>query len=130
MKTVLIVIVVLVLAGAGYYFYRSQYSSQYSMTPMKTTASTAPSNVVVPAGSVNIQGNSFTPATLNAKVGDKITWTNNDGYDHTVTSDTGEFDSGHISSGQTFSFTFTKAGTFTYHCAIHTFMAAQVVVTK
>jgi len=121
MKAVLIIIVVLVLAGAGYYFYRSQYS----MTPMKTSTTT--SNVVVPANSVNIQGNSFTPGTLNAKVGDKITWTNNDSYDHTVTSDTGAFDSGKLGAGQSYSFTFTKAGTFNYHCTIHTFMTAQVV---
>jgi len=123
MKAAIIVVIVLVLAGAGYYFYRSQYS----MTPM---SSTAPSNVVVPANSVNIQGNSFNPGTLNAKVGDKITWTNNDSYAHTVTSDTGEFDSGKFGAGQTYSFTFTKAGTYNYHCGVHTFMTAQVVVTN
>ncbi len=121
-KTVLIVIVVLVLAGAGYLFYRSKY-----MTPM---SSSTPSNVVVPKNAVIIKGNTFTPETLNAKVGDTITWTNNDGYDHTVTSNTGEFDSGRFGKGESFSFTFTKVGTYNYYCTLHTFMTAKVVVTN
>ena len=121
-KTALIVVIVLILGGAGYFFYRSQY-----MTPTSPATS---SNAVVPKNTVIIQSNSFTPGTLNVKVGDKVTWTNNDSYAHTVVSDTGDFDSGNMSSGQSFGFTFTKAGTFNYHCGVHTFMTAQVVVTN
>ncbi len=43
-----------------------------------------------------------------------MTWTNNDGVMHTVTSDSGVFDSGYLSNGDTFTFTFTEAGTFPY----------------
>ncbi len=120
-KTALIIIVVLIIGVAGYFFYRSQYPS---VSPMQT------SGVNVPANSVIIKSNTFTPETLNAKVGDKITWTNSDSYAHTITSDDGTFDSGKINAGGTFSFTFTKAGTYNYHCAIHTFMTAKVVVTN
>lgn len=90
----------------------------------------APSNLAVPANTVIIQSNSFNPGTLTVKVGTKVTWTNNDSYTHNVTSDDRTFTGGNIDSGQSISFTFTKAGTYNYHCAIHTFMTAKVVVTN
>ena len=52
-------------------------------------------------------------------MGTTVTWTNNDSIPHTSTSDTGVWDSGILSSGQSFSFAFTQAGTYPYHCAIH-----------
>jgi plastocyanin len=52
-------------------------------------------------------------------VGTKVTWTNNDNIPHTATSDTGVWDSGTLNPGQSFSFQFTKAGTYPYHCTIH-----------
>lgn len=80
--------------------------------------------------SVTIQNTAFSPQNLQVKVGQEVTWTNQDQFTHTVTSDTGTFDSGNVANGKTFSFTFTKEGTFTYHCNIHTSMTGQVTVTK
>ena len=57
-----------------------------------------------------------------------MTWTNNGPSVHTVTADDGSFDSGNISVGKTFSHTFQTAGTFAYHCTIHPFMKATVIV--
>jgi plastocyanin len=51
--------------------------------------------------------------------GTKVTWANKDSTEHTVTSDTGLFGSSILSPGQTFSYTFSNAGTFNYHCLIH-----------
>ena len=75
----------------------------------------------------------FIPATLTIKAGTTVTWTNNTAVGHTVTSDDGKsFDSGMANpiaaQGGTFSFTFTKAGTFAYHCEIHPFMKATIIV--
>jgi plastocyanin len=56
-----------------------------------------------------------------------VTWTNNDSIGHTVTADDGSFNSP-VDPGKTFSFTFTKAGTYTYHCSIHPTMKATIVV--
>jgi plastocyanin len=79
---------------------------------------------------VTISGFAFAPATITVPVGTKVTWTNQDSTDHTVTADDGNaFDSGNIANGATFSFTFTTAGTFPYHCAIHPSMTARVIVT-
>ena len=78
--------------------------------------------------SVNIQNSAFAPATTTVRVGDVVTWTNRDAFSHTSTSDTGTWDTGVIRAGAASSFTFTVAGTFAYHCAIHTFMHGTIVV--
>jgi plastocyanin len=70
----------------------------------------------------------FNPVTITVAAGTTITWTNNDGVAHTVTSDTALFDSGSIPSGGTYSHTFSTAGTFAYHCKFHAGMTATVVV--
>ena len=78
--------------------------------------------------SVNIQNSAFAPATMTVRVGDTVTWTNRDAFSHTSTSDTGTWDTGVIRAGAASSFTFTAAGTFAYHCAIHSFMHGTIVV--
>ncbi|MGE5457577.1 MAG: plastocyanin/azurin family copper-binding protein [Methanococcaceae archaeon] len=75
-----------------------------------------------------IQGMAFSPATITVSAGTTIKWTNKDAVSHTVTSDTGLFDSGSLASGATYSQKFETAGTFPYHCALHTGMKATVVV--
>ncbi len=77
---------------------------------------------------VRIVDFAFEPATLTVSAGTRVTWTHAGQAPHTVTSDTGAFDSGRLTGGQTFAFTFTSAGTFAYHCEIHPNMRAQVVV--
>ena len=78
---------------------------------------------------MTIQNFAFNPASVTASVGSTVTWTNQDTTAHTVTADDGSFDSKNITNGQTFSQTFSKAGTFTYHCSIHSQMKATVVVS-
>jgi nitrite reductase (NO-forming) len=81
----------------------------------------------------------FSPNPINAKVGDTVTWTNNDSQPHTVTSGSNgtpdkKFDSSPnlnplLTPGKTFSHTFTEAGTFDYYCQIHPAMVGKVTVT-
>lgn len=75
----------------------------------------------------------YTPGTVNAKVGDKVTWTNMSQAPHTVTRCTSSACNGNgpgnggrsgpsspqIAPGGTFAMTFTKAGTYLYYCQIH-----------
>jgi len=61
----------------------------------------------------------FTPQELTVKEGAKVTWTNDDKADHTVTSDGGEFDQV-IKPGGDFSYTFKKKGTFKYQDRLNT----------
>ncbi len=75
-----------------------------------------------------IQGMAFTPSTITVAAGTTIKWTNKDAVNHTVTSDTGIFDSGTMGDGATFSQMFNNTGSFPYHCAVHPGMKATVIV--
>jgi plastocyanin len=77
---------------------------------------------------VKIAGFAFSPATLQVKAGTKVTFTNEDEYEHTATADDGSFDSEHLKKGDTFEFTFDKPGTYAYKCDIHNSMTGKVVV--
>jgi plastocyanin len=83
--------------------------------------------------SVEIKDFAFSPANITVKVGDTVTWTNKDSAAHTVTADSGSSDgpnSGNLAQGDTYSFKFTKAATYIYHCAIHPSMQGSVTVTE
>jgi predicted lipoprotein with Yx(FWY)xxD motif/plastocyanin len=68
---------------------------------------------------VSISNFAFNPSPLTVKVGSTVTWTNNDSASHNVTADDGSFKSDTLAKGATFSFTFTKAGTYQYYCSFH-----------
>jgi plastocyanin len=69
----------------------------------------------------------FSPATLSIRVGTTVIWKNMSSAPHTITSDDGtSFDSGTIAVGGTFRHTFTKTGTFPYHCNYHPYMRATI----
>lgn len=68
---------------------------------------------------VAVRDDSFSPQSLRVTTGDRVVWANEGGSPHTVTSETGKFDSGQLSPGQSYSFSFTKAGTYYYYCQIH-----------
>ena len=80
------------------------------------------------SNAVDITGFAFSPETLTISIGDTVTWTNKESATHTATADGGEFDSGNLGNGDTFSHTFTTAGTYTYYCKIHTSMTATITV--
>jgi plastocyanin len=80
------------------------------------------------ANAVLIQGMAFNPLTITVAMGTSVTWTNKDAVAHTVTSNTGIFDSGSINTNGTFSYTFSTVGTFPYHCTVHPYMTATVIV--
>jgi plastocyanin len=101
---------------------------------MYSTSSSPSSGPGKGGNTVSISGMAFSPASLTVSVGTIVTWTNNDAMTHTVTSDTGLFDSGSITAtggyggGGTYSYTFTAAGTYNYHCSIHPMMTAKIIV--
>jgi plastocyanin len=80
------------------------------------------------SNAVDITGFAFSPETLTISIGDTVAWTNKESATHTATADGGEFDSGNLGNGDTFSHTFTAAGTYTYYCKIHTSMTATIIV--
>ena len=77
---------------------------------------------------VSIKNFAFNPSNAIVTVGTTVTWTNNDSTAHTVTADDASFDSGNLNPGQSYTHTFTAAGTISYHCKIHPMMKAFVTV--
>jgi plastocyanin len=88
----------------------------------------APPAVAAGTISVSIKNFAFSPASVSAKPGDTVTWTNNDSVAHTVTATDGSFDTGAIDPGKSASITFSAAGTFAYRCSIHPSMTGSVKV--
>lgn len=70
----------------------------------------------------------FQPDPVKVKVGTEVTWTNQDGFAHTVTADDKSYDSKNMEKDATFTYRFDTAGTFKYFCAIHNYMTGSVVV--
>lgn len=78
--------------------------------------------------SVSIQGNRFSPSDLKVKVGTTVTWISMDSVPHNIKSQDGTLDSPDLSRGQSWSFTFSNPGTYSYICGIHSFMKGSITV--
>jgi plastocyanin len=101
-----------------------------SQTPPATAA---PTTSAAGGNTIVIKNFTFDPSSLTVKSGTVVKWTNQDGTTHTIVSDTGSpvaFSSDSISSGASYSFTFTQPGTYTYHCSIHPSMKGTIIVTS
>ena len=78
---------------------------------------------------VSINAFTFSPADVSVPVGSSVTWTNlQTGVQHTTSSLDGLWDSGVLSTSDTFSFTFSQVGDFTYQCNIHPSMRGVIHV--
>jgi plastocyanin len=94
----------------------------------RTKARTAATVRAASSAGVTIKNFTFVPGTSTVRVGDTITWTNQDIAPHTATAKDHSFDTGTINKNKTGSHTFTKAGTFPYICTIHPNMKGTVTV--
>ena len=85
------------------------------------------------AASVSISNFQFAPKVVRIKAGAEVTWQVKEGT-HTVTGDSGSWESPTLSAGRTFSHQFAKPGAYRYHCSFHGSpghdMFGTVVVTK
>ncbi len=127
-RTIAIVVVVLVLAGAAglYYVLNNTKTSTGSVTVM----------VVMPNGVGTNQSLNFHPSTITVVIGvnNTIKWVNQDSVVHTATSTSvppgaSMFDSGSLASGSSFSVTLTTPGTYQFHCTVHpSYMIGTIIV--
>ena len=74
----------------------------------------------------------YNPDNITVVIGvnNTVIWTNNDNEAHTVTALDGSFDSGNMNPGDTYTYTFTKPGTYTYTCTYHPWMHGYVTVIQ
>ncbi|MCS6840145.1 MAG: cupredoxin domain-containing protein [Roseiflexus sp.] len=90
-----------------------------------TPAPTAESGAIA----VDIIGFVYEPNPVVIRVGTTVIWTNRDTTVHTVTAEDASFESGLLTLGATFRFTFTQPGEFSYICTRHPAMVGIVQVT-
>jgi plastocyanin len=130
----LVSIMIIAIIGAAwmvYYlgtFYGNHTGGKYSTG---TSGSSGGVTVNIVNGAYNqSQAQNFVPDTIVVVIGvnNTATWVNNDLATHTITSDSGVFDSSVLNQGQSWSYTFTTPGTYTYHCSIHPWMTGTVIV--
>ena len=87
--------------------------------------------VVTTAGDVtgSIAGTAFDPGAVTATSGQVVAFTNEDSVPHTFTLDDGSCDTGNIANGASGAIRFDAAGTYPFHCNIHSSMKGTVTVS-
>jgi plastocyanin len=111
----------------------SMSASMGTSPPASSSSSSSGPTVLSGEVARDVADNSFPDGTFTVKVGTKVTWTDKGSNPHSVSADQGAFDSSPncspstafvpgncMKSGDAFSFTFSSAGTFAYHCRVHT----------
>ncbi|HYK54053.1 MAG TPA: cupredoxin family copper-binding protein [Candidatus Eremiobacteraceae bacterium] len=90
-----------------------------------TTASATPTATPM---LVTIKDFAFNPSSLSVPVGGSVTFKNLDTASHTASDANGAWDSGNLDTGQSWTYTFTKAGTYKIICKYHPSMKGTIVV--
>jgi plastocyanin len=83
-----------------------------------------------PTVTADILDFSFSPADIQATVGDVIGFTNAGSAPHTATLDEGDCSTETLDGGASGALAFTSAGTFPFHCRIHSAMTGTITVTE
>lgn len=92
----------------------------------------APATAPVPAAMrhiVEVRGFDFSPAHLEVRRGDTVTWINRDMVPHTATDSLGGWGSGELPAGARGSWIAKETGRFGYLCTYHPSMRGTVVVS-
>jgi plastocyanin len=130
----IIVFVVLLAVLIGYL-----YLNKGKATSTTTTTSTTPTTKTTPVttANVSITKDGFVPATIQIKKGGQVTWTNTDSTSHQVITDPHpahinlkDLDSDPLGQGDSFTFTFEKAGTYGYHDEMNPLKFKGAVIVK
>jgi plastocyanin len=77
---------------------------------------------------VTIDNFTFAPAEITISAGTTVTWENRDDIPHTVVEKNKLFRSKALDTGDSYSFTFTSAGTYDYFCGLHPHMVGKIIV--
>ncbi len=117
--------------GNGYW--NGMMGGQYNHGSMMRGYQQNPTQQGAPVTGVTrltVQDFAYQPANIQVRVGTTVTWTNQDNVPHSVTFKNGIKDSGLLSQGQSFSYTFNTPGTYQYYCTVHPYMVATVIVVS
>jgi plastocyanin len=93
-----------------------------AMLAFAAVAAQGPTNVVT------VDNFTFSPKDLTVAVGTTVKWVNHDDIPHTVVEKNTTFRSKALDTDDSYSFTFTSAGSFDYFCGLHPHMVGKVIV--
>lgn len=99
-----------------------------SQAPSAATAVCATSTDTATVAAT-IEGFAFQPSTVEATVGDVISFTNKDSAPHTVTLDDDPCTTGSINGDVPAALTFSAPGSYPFHCQIHPRMTGTFEIT-
>lgn len=102
-----------------------------NLQPQLATGTAAAGSVIMPDGVGSNTALNFSPARVVVIIGQNgtVTFSNKDAAVHTVTATDGSFNSGDIKPGDSWTYTFSTAGTFSYYCIYHSsWMKGTIVV--
>lgn len=126
-KAIILSIAVVIVGVTALYFLESRRDQQFESNLSSLEGSSG--EVLSGEVSVDISNFSFKDEIIKVSRGSKVTWTNQDSAEHTVTSDdNGPLDSDLLDQGDTYEYTFDQTGTYRYHCTPHPGMKAAVIV--
>lgn len=124
-----------IIVGVATLLLSSLVISNFSVMAQEATPSLV-KDVTIPMNAATMGDKAYSPNPIDVKVGQGVTWSNDDSQIHTATSgapgaaDAGSvFDSGIMSPGATFDFVFDTAGTYDYYCTMHPQMVGTVNVS-
>jgi amicyanin len=119
-------VIFLILVAFAFWYSNSYFKLKTNPVQTQTAVTSTPTL----KGEIFVQQNAFVPDSLTVKIGDTVTWVNNESYEHNIVGDNGSFKSPILATGDKYSFTFKKVGTYTYICSIHPFMHGTIIVIK
>lgn len=117
-------------AGGSHQLAASTSSPVASPLASPAASSLSEPSAEAPFAVVEIAGRDYEPGGLTVERGTTVYWVNKDGNAHTATDHDGAFDSGNLSAGAVWSFTFDEPGRYAYGCDYHLDMAGSVRVTE
>jgi plastocyanin len=100
----------------------------FSVTAAGIAAAAETAASTKPAVTVEISNFTFSPGTVTVAPGTTVTWVNHDDIPHLVAATDHGFRSKALDTDDSYSFTFTSAGSFDYFCSLHPHMTGTVVV--
>lgn len=123
LRRLTIILILGFILGAG------TVGSLAAVTENQLLSASTNADITIVHGATSLGNNAFNPANFTITAGRTVTWVNKDTTPHTVTSETGLFDSGNMNPGQSWSHQFNQAGVYKYYCTLHTSMKGTITVT-
>ncbi len=81
------------------------------------------------ANTITIQNTAFNPTTLNISPGTTVTWINKDNETQDIVSNSGIFNSGNLTTNESYNYTFNQSGSYPFHSTVDSNLTGTIVVS-